>query len=59
MAANLIVAPEAEQDMTEAYAWYEGRRPRRGEEFMSCVDAYIQVLCRTPEMHALFHDNYR
>jgi plasmid stabilization system protein ParE len=59
MAANLIVAPEAEQDMAEAYAWYEGRRPGLGEEFMSCVDAYIQALCRTPEMHGLFHDNYR
>ena len=27
MAADLIFAPEAEQDVAEAYAWYEGRRP--------------------------------
>ncbi len=26
MAAELIIAPEAEQDLAETYAWYEGRR---------------------------------
>jgi hypothetical protein len=25
MAAELIVAPEAEQDLAEAYAWYESQ----------------------------------
>jgi hypothetical protein len=41
MAAKLIIAPEAEQDIDEAYTWYEGRRIGLGEEFMSCVDACI------------------
>ena len=41
MAAGLIVAPEAEQDIAEAYAWYEGRRFGLGEEFLSRVDACI------------------
>jgi hypothetical protein len=39
MAAELIIAPEAEQDLAEAYAWYEGRRIGLGEEFLSGVDA--------------------
>ncbi len=38
MAAELIVAPEAEQDVADAYAWYENRRPGLGEEFLGCVD---------------------
>jgi plasmid stabilization system protein ParE len=59
MAAELIIAPEAEQDIADAYAWYEGRRAGLGEEFMSCVDACIQAITRTPEMHALCHENYR
>lgn len=59
MAAELIIAPEAEQDITEAYAWYEGRRPGLGEEFLSCVDASIEAIRRTPEMHAVAHENYR
>jgi hypothetical protein len=28
MVAELIIAPEAEQDIAEAYAWYESRRAR-------------------------------
>jgi hypothetical protein len=39
MAAELIIAPEVEQDLAEAYAWYEARRVGLGEEFLSCVDA--------------------
>ena len=56
MAAELILAPEAEQDVAEAYAWYEGRRPGLGEEFLSCVDARIEAICRTPRMHAVVHE---
>jgi membrane protease YdiL (CAAX protease family) len=33
MAANLVVAPEAQLDVAEAYVWYESRRIGLGEEF--------------------------
>jgi plasmid stabilization system protein ParE len=59
MAAELILAPEAEQDLTEAYNWHEGQRVGLGEEFLGCVDACIQAICRTPEMHARIHADYR
>jgi len=59
MAADLVLAPEVEQDIGEAYAWYEDRRPGLGEEFLSCVDACIQAVCRMPEMHAEVHEHYR
>jgi hypothetical protein len=42
MAAKLVIASEVEQDIREAYAWYENRRAGLGEEFLSCVDACIQ-----------------
>jgi toxin ParE1/3/4 len=59
MAAELIIASEAEHDLAEAYAWYEGRRIGLGEEFLSCVEACIEALRRRPEMHAVVHENYR
>lgn len=59
MAAELIIAPEAEQDLAEAYAWYEARRVGLGEEFLTAVDACIQAIARTPLMHAIYHENYR
>jgi plasmid stabilization system protein ParE len=59
MAAELIIASEAEHDLAEAYAWYEDRRVGLGEEFLSCVDACIHAICRTPEMCAIAFENYR
>ena len=59
MAAELIIAPEAEFDISDAYGWYEERRPGLGEEFLSCTDACIQRIRRTPEMHATVHEEYR
>lgn len=59
MAVELIIAPEVEHDISEAYAWYEGRRVGLGEEFPSCVDACIHTICRTPELYAVVHDDYR
>jgi plasmid stabilization system protein ParE len=59
MAAELILAPEADQDLAEASAWYEGQRRGLGEEFLSCVDACMQAICRTPAMHACVHEHYR
>jgi plasmid stabilization system protein ParE len=59
MAAKLIIAPEAGQDVADAFGWYEGRRPGLGEEFLSCVDACIQAIRRAPEMHSVVHETYR
>jgi plasmid stabilization system protein ParE len=59
MAAKLIIAPEAEEDISQAYGWYEGRRTGLGEEFLTCVDACIQAICRTPEVHARIHKEFR
>jgi plasmid stabilization system protein ParE len=59
MAAELVFAPEVEGDIGEAYDWYEKRRAGLGEEFLSCVDACIQHICRTPQLHAKVLHDYR
>jgi plasmid stabilization system protein ParE len=59
MAAKLVFAPETERDLAEAYAWYEHHRVGLGEEFLACVDACIDGICRAPEMYALIRDTYR
>ena len=62
MAAELIIAPEASDDIAEAYAWHESRRSRRfglGEEFLSWVDACIERIRRAPMMYATVFKNYR
>ena len=59
MPAKLIIAPEAELDVAEAYVWYERRRIGLGEEFLSSVDACMAGIRRQPAMCPLIHENYR
>ncbi len=59
MAADLIIAPEAERDLAEAYAWYEERQIGRGEDFLRRVDACVQAICRAPELHASSSEGFR
>jgi plasmid stabilization system protein ParE len=59
MAAEIAFAPEVQQDVREAYDWYEERRAGLGEEFLSCVEACLERICRSPEIHAFVHENYR
>ena len=59
MASDFIIAPEVELDISEAYGWYEDHRSGLGGEFLSCVDACIQGICRMPEMYAKVHEEYR
>jgi hypothetical protein len=59
MPAELVIAPEAELDIAEAYVWYEGRRAGLGEEFLSSVDACLESIRRRPEMYPVVHEGYR
>ena len=59
MPVELVIAPEAELDIAEAYLWYEGRRAGLGEEFLSSVDACLESIRRLPEMYPVVHEGYR
>src|SRR5216683_3057155 len=59
MAADLVLAPEAADDVASAYAWYESRRPGLGEDFLSAVEAGLEGIRRQPDMHTAVHKGYR
>ncbi len=59
MAVDLIVAPETEEDLAEAYGWYERQRIGLGEDFLTCVDACIQQICRHPGLGTPIYKSYR
>ena len=59
MPVELVIAPEAELDIAEAYVWYEGRRAGLGEEFLSSVDACLENIRRRPEMYPVVHEGFR
>lgn len=41
--------PAAVAELTEAWTWYEEKRPGLGEEFMACLDAAFAEVSRAPE----------
>ena len=59
MTADLVLAPETEQDIAEAYAWYEDLRPGLGVEFLGCLDACIATIVRSPQLHGTVHESYQ
>lgn len=55
----VIISPESEADLTQAYQWYEEQVDGLGSEFLMCVDACIRSIARNPKSHREVHKNVR
>ena len=55
MSRRLIIRPEAETEMAEAFDWYEDRVPGLGSDFLLSVDAVIHAILRHPQRHPRVH----
>jgi len=55
MSRRLIVRPEAEAEMVDAFDWYEDRVPGLGSEFLLCVDAVFNTILRNPQQFPHIH----
>lgn len=51
MKYRVIVRPEAEDDLKEAFLWYEDKRNGLGHDFLLQIDAGIRFIERNPEIH--------
>jgi len=51
MSRRLIVRAEAEADITEAAAWYEGREPGLGFEFTHEIRTVVQRVLEHPTLY--------
>lgn len=59
MSHKLIIRPEAEEELQEAFAWYEARVSGLGSEFLLCVDAVFNAVLRNPLQFPQIHRNIR
>jgi plasmid stabilization system protein ParE len=48
MTKSIIVEPNAERDIAEAFDWYEQQRPGLGDDFALCVEAGLHVIAQHP-----------
>ena len=55
----IIVRPEAEEDIKDAFLWYEAQSVGLGAECIRCFDASFSMIARNPELHAKIYYNIR
>ncbi|NWF49677.1 MAG: type II toxin-antitoxin system RelE/ParE family toxin [Ignavibacteriaceae bacterium] len=51
MKYRIIVRPEAEGDLSEAFLWYEDKRKGLGHDFLLHIDAGIRFIARNPNIY--------
>jgi plasmid stabilization system protein ParE len=55
----IIIRPEAEQDIREAYSWYETQMSGLGANFLLRIDAAMSSIQRNPRQYPLIHRKIR
>ena len=56
---ELILWPEAEEDIAEAQQWYEDRREGLGDDFEACLDEAFEKLLRYPTVFGIVYSGLR
>lgn len=51
MTASVLLTPEAEQEIAEAFEWYEQRATGLGSEFLRSVDVALSSAARNPALY--------
>jgi toxin ParE1/3/4 len=48
MSQRVLIEPEAEADLRDAFIWYEEQRQGLGDDFMLCFEAAVEVIGEHP-----------
>jgi plasmid stabilization system protein ParE len=56
---QLVIEPEAEQDIADAYEWYERNRAGLGGTFLAAVRAALDRICENPTGFPKAHRDVR
>lgn len=59
MSVPVVLRPEAQDELDDAYAWYERQRMGLGEQFLSAVQDVLDRIGEYPEAYAVVHRDAR
>lgn len=59
MTLPLAFHPDVQDEVDEAYDWYERQRVGLGEDFLRALDDVFRRLAATPMIHAVIYQNVR
>jgi plasmid stabilization system protein ParE len=54
---TLILTEDAQQDLDDAYQWYQEQNHGLGQEFIRCVDAKLSEISRNPLHHQIVYND--
>ena len=56
---NVVIRPEVESDIKDAYEWYEAQRKGLGEGFLLCIEEALSRVSRNPEIYSVVYKEVR
>lgn len=56
---QVVIRPEAESDISDAYRWYEAQRKGLGEDFLLCIEEALSRVSRNPAIYSVVHKEVR
>ncbi len=56
---KVIIRPEAESDIYDAYQWYETQRKGLGEDFLLCIEDALSRASRNPIIYSVVYKEVR
>lgn len=56
---RVIIRPEAESDIADAYQWYESQRKGLGENFLLCIEEALSRISRNPTIYSVIYEEVR
>lgn len=56
---RVIIRPEAESDIEDAYLWYESQRKGLGESFLLCIEEALSRASRNPTICSVVYKKVR
>ena len=59
MISRIIFIPEAEQDVSDAFDWYESREVGLGEDFLQSVEKGLTIIKDHPHLFPIAIDEFR
>ena len=59
MSYRLIIRPEAELDLEDAFEWYESKASGLGSEFVRAIDNCISAIGRSPLAYRIIYKQAR
>lgn len=59
MPYSIALSEEAEEDILQAYQWYEEQRPGLGDEFADAIETSFTAITDSPEAYSFRKRNVR